>query len=105
MRSRSLHEQFHQIERRSLVGVDKSMIADDAMQDGGSFLVNPPVISVIRARDGRLDALRAENTRTPAVEQRLVVGPEGIGERDPVVTFTDRRAPSWPPGVFAMSPR
>ena len=65
----SLHQQFRQIESRSLVAIRISVIRNDAVHQRGCLLVDVPVIAVVRAGERRLNRMLAYDPWSPAMPQ------------------------------------
>ena len=55
-------QQLHEIEGRALVPVHEAVIGNDAVDQSGRLLVNALVVTVVGARDRRLDRRTVENS-------------------------------------------
>ena len=84
----ALNQDYHAKPCRPLIAVDKPVITDHAFKKRRRFQFYLSVVSRIRASNRGFDKIKAANSRTSAIGQRLVMRCNRICERHPIVALT-----------------
>ena len=99
-----LHQQLHQIESLSFVGIRKSVICNDPVYQRGRLLVDTSVIAVVRASECGLNRMFTYDPWSAAMSKCFLMAANCIGPGDAAMPASDLPAPPWLSGASPRSP-